>query len=213
MSWIQTGVVVASSLYGVYSSQKAGKAAAQQAKKRGAMLTQLAKRNVKQRLKESYIAKQNVLEKGGDAMISSYLSSTQDIQNTKSEASGSGAIMSGTVGDVMRSKTLQSNAIQQSIVQNTTKNIDSITRETTDMNEAEMFAASQGQAMANDEAHSIHQANQRQFLGGIMNAAVAGYSAHSSRTAAGTGRPKDKAFWTKDWASWDQIKSGDFTIG
>ena len=64
-TWVQTGVVVASSLYGVYSSQKAGKAAAQQAKKRGAMLTQLAKRNVKQRLKESYIAKQNELEKGG----------------------------------------------------------------------------------------------------------------------------------------------------
>ena len=176
------------------------------------MLTQLAKRNVKQRLKESYIAKQNVLEKGGDAMISSYLSSTQDIQNTKSEASGSGAVMSGTVGDVVRAKTIQGDVIQQSIVQNTTKNIDAITRETTDMNEAEMFAASQGQAMANDEAHSIHQANQRQFLGGIMNAAVSGYSSYSNRTAASTGKYRDKAFWTKPFASWDQIKAGEFHI-
>jgi len=213
MSWIQTAVVVGTTLYGVYSSQKAGKAAQQQAKKRGAMLTELAKRNVAQRLKESHFGKTNVLEKGGQAMISSYLSSTQDIQNTKSEASGSGAIMDGTVGDVIRAKRLQGNAIQQSIVQNTTKNIEAITRETTDLNEAEMYAASQGQAMANAEAHSISQANQRQFLGGIMNAAVAGYGAHANRTAAGTGRYQDKAFWTKPFASWDQIQSGNFTFG
>jgi hypothetical protein len=212
-TWLQTGIAVGTTLYGVYSQQKAGKAAAQQAKKRGAMLTDLARRRVAQRNKESYIAKTNMLEDGGNAMISSYLSSTQNIENTKSEASGSGAVMSGTVGDVIRAKTIQGDVIQQSIVQNTAKNMEAITRETTDQNEADMYAAQRGQELANDEAHSINQANQRQFLSGIMNATVAGYSAHSNRTRAGTGRYQDKAFWTKDWASWDQIKSGDFTIG
>ena len=132
MSWIQTGIAVGTTLYGVYSQQKAGKAAAQQAKKRGAMLTDLARRRVAQRNKESYIAKTNMLEDGGNAMISSYLSSTQNIENTKSEASGSGAVMSGTVGDVIRAKTIQGDVIQQSIVQNTAKNMEAITRETTD---------------------------------------------------------------------------------
>ena len=211
-TWLQTAIITGTTLYGVYSSQKAGKAAAQQAKKRGAMLTEMARRRVTQRLKESFMAKSEMLTDGGTAMISSYLASTQNIQNTKSEASGSGAILTGTVADVMRAKRVQGNAIQQSIVQNTTKNIKAITRETTDQNEADMYAAQRGQELANDEAHSIRQATQRQFLSGIMNATVSGYSAYSNRTAASTGKYRDKAFWTKPFASWDQIKSGEFHI-
>ena len=211
-TWIQTGITVGTTLYGVYSSQKAGKAAAQQAQKRGAMLTEMARRRVSQRLKESYIAKTEMLEEGGNAMISSYLSSTQNIENTKSEASGSGAVLTGTVSDVIRSKRVQGNAIQKSIVHNTNKNIKAITRETTDQNEADMYAAQRGQELANEEAHSIRQANQRQFLSGILNATVSGYSAYSNRTAASTGKYRDKAFWTKPFASWDQIKAGEFEI-
>ena len=79
-------------------------------------------------------------------------------------------------------------------------------------NEAELYAAQQGQAMANAEAHSIHRANQRQFVSGILQTVASGYQAKTARNKAGTGRYKDKAFWEKDFASWEQIKSGDWHV-
>ena len=212
-TWLQTALVTGTTLYGVWSSQKGGKERAELVQRRGAMLTEMANKRIKQRNKEMLQTSRNIYDKGGEAVISAYLSSTKQIQDTKAEASGSGAVLSGTIDDVMRAQKSQSNSMQEAIVQNTNKNIESLTRQTKDQNEADLLAASQGQEMANAEAHSIHQANQRQFLAGIMNAAVSGYSAHSNRTAQGTGRYQDKAFWTKDWASWEQIKAGEFTIG
>lgn len=212
MTWVATGVTVGASLHGVWAGQKAGKEAARQAQKRGTMIAELAAFKVRQRTKESKQAKFNVLEEGAQAQQTAFLQSTQDIENTVSESSGSGAIISGTVKDILRAKENQGDRIQESIAKNTNKNIESITRETKAQNEAELYSAQQGSAMAYEEAHSIHRANQRQFVSGILQTVAAGYSAKTARNKAGTGRYKDKAFWEKDFASWDQIKSGDWHV-
>ena len=212
MTWVATGVTVGASLHSVWAGQKAGREQAELAKKRGAMITELARRNVKQRNLTSRLAKFDVLEDGAQAQQSAYLQSTQDIASTKTEASGSGAVISGTVKDVVRMKENQGDSVQVAIAQNTNKNIEAITRDTTSQNEADLYAARQGQTLANEEAHSIHRANQKQFVAGILNATVQGYGTHSRRTASSSGTYKDKPFWTKDFASWDQIKSGEFHI-
>ena len=212
MTWGATGVTVGAALRSVWAGQKAGKEQAARAKKRGAMITELAHRNIKQRNLVSRQAKFDVLEQGAQAQQSAYLQSTQDIASTESEASGSGAIISGTVKDLTRSKANQGDRIQVAIAQYTNKNIESITRDTKAQNEAELYAAQQGQAMANAEAHSIHRANQRQFVSGILQTVASGYQAKTARNKAGTGRYKDKAFWEKDFASWEQIKSGDWHV-
>tara|TARA_Y100000310_G_C20685457_1_gene818676 strand:+ start:1794 stop:2432 length:639 start_codon:yes stop_codon:yes gene_type:complete len=212
MSWVQTGVTVGVSLHGVWSGQQAGKEAAKQAKKRGSMIAELSAFKVRQRTLESKQAKLNVLEQGAQAQQTAYLQSSQDIANTVSESSGSGAIISGSIKDVQRMKENQGDAIQVAITQNTNKNIEAITRDTDAQNAADKYAAQQGQTLANEEAHSIHRANQRQFVAGILNTAVQGYSAYSNRTKASSGKYEDKAFWTKDFASWEQIKSGQFHI-
>ena len=212
MTWVATGVTVGASLHGVWAGQKAGKEAARQAQKRGTMIAELAAFKVRQRTKESKQAKFNVLEEGAQAQQTAFLQSTQDIANTVSESSGSGAIISGTINDVKRMKENQGDAIQVAIADNTNKNIKAITRSTQDQNEADLYAASQGETLANEEAHSIHRANQRQFVAGILNATVSGYGAHSARTTASSGKYSDKAFWTKDFASWEQIKAGQFHI-
>ena len=106
----------------------------------------------------------------------------------------------------------QGDRIQESIAKNTNKNIESITRDTKAQNEAELYSAQQGHAMAYEEAHSIHRANQRQFVSGILKTVASGYQTKTARNKAGTGRYKDKAFWEKDFASWDQIKSGDWHV-
>ena len=212
MSWVQTGVTVGVSLHGVWSGQQAGKEAAKQAKKRGSMIAELSAFKVRQRTLESKQAKLNVLEQGAQAQQTAYLQSSQDIANTVSESSGSGAVISGSIKDVQRMKENQGDAIQVAIADNTNKNIKAITRDTKAQNEADLFAASQGQQLANAEAHSIHRANQRQFVAGISKAMVQGYGTYKSRTLASSGKYEDKAFWTKDFASWDQIKSGDFHI-
>ena len=212
MTWVATGVTVGVSLHGVWAGQKAGREQADLAKKRGAMITELARRNVKQRNLTSRLAKFDVLEDGAQAQQSAYLQSTQDIASTKTEASGSGAIISGTVKDILRAKENQGDRIQESIAKNTNKNIESITRDTKAQNEAELYSAQQGHAMAYEEAHSIHRANQRQFVSGILKTVASGYQTKTARNKAGTGRYKDKAFWEKDFASWDQIKSGDWHV-
>ena len=130
--WIQTGLVVGSTLYGVWSSQKGGKERAGLAQRRGAMLTEMANKRIKQRNKEMLQTSRNIYDKGGEAVISAYLSSTKQIQDTKAEASGSGAVLSGTIDDVMRAQKSQSNSMQEAIVQNTNKNIESLTRQTKD---------------------------------------------------------------------------------
>tara|TARA_R100000656_G_scaffold111102_1_gene83080 strand:+ start:849 stop:1598 length:750 start_codon:yes stop_codon:yes gene_type:complete len=211
-TWWQTGAFAVTTAISIYSTQKGGKEAAKIAKKRGAMITELAHRKVKQRTKESKQAKLDVLEGGAQAQQTAYLQSTQDIANTVSESSGSGAVISGSIKDVQRMKENQGDAIQVAIADNTNKNIKAITRDTKAQNEADLFAASQGQQLANAEAHSIHRANQRQFVAGISKAMVQGYGTYKSRTLASSGKYEDKAFWTKDFASWDQIKSGDFHI-
>lgn len=212
MTWLATSITVGTTLYGVYEGQQAGKEAARQAQRRGTMISELAAFKVRQRTQQSKIAKLDVLEDGAQAQQSAYLQSTQDIASTKTEASGSGAIISGTVKDILRAKENQGDRIQESIAKNTNKNIESITRETKAQNEAELYSAQQGSAMAYEEAHSIHRANQRQFVSGILQTVAAGYSAKTARNKAGTGRYKDKAFWEKDFASWDQIKSGDWHV-
>ena len=126
MTWVATGVTVGASLHSVWAGQKAGKEQAARAKKRGAMITELAHRNIKQRNLVSRQAKFDVLEQGAQAQQSAYLQSTQDIASTESEASGSGAIISGTVKDLTRSKANQGDRIQVAIAQNTNKIIESI---------------------------------------------------------------------------------------
>ena len=212
MTWLATSITVGTTLYGVYEGQQAGKEAARQAQRRGTMISELAAFKVRQRTQQSKIAKLDVLEDGAQAQQSACLQSTQDIANTKAEASGSGAVISGTVKDVVRMKENQGDSVQVAIAQNTNKNIEAITRDTTSQNEADLYAARQGQTLANEEAHSIHRANQKQFVAGILNATVQGYGTHSRRTASSSGTYKDKPFWTKDFASWDQIKSGEFHI-
>ena len=210
MSWLGTAVTVASTAWSVHSQIQAGKA-----KKRGldrqaeaTMLT--AHMRIKSRTTKSIYDKWDVANTGGQAIISNYIASNKDIKDTTAEASGSGAVISGTITDLTRSKETQQDAVQVAINDNTQKNIEGITRDTKMQNEADLMTARLGYDNLKAQSNDVHKANQRAVLGGIMKVAAAGYGAHASISNS---NPSDTAFWNKPWASWDQIKAGQFTLG
>ena len=213
MSWWATGTAVASAVYGVYSQQQAGKAQGKLLEEQGRQSMLTAYRRIYERNITSYLAQEDVKEMGGDAIISSYVASNKDIKNTKAEASGSGAVISGTVKDVMRSKETQQDAVVQSINDNTEKNIEGITRDTIRQNKEDIITAQTNQQFLNKQAHNIYENNQRQMVAGIIGTAAKGYSTSASIKASGGIGGTDTAFWNKKFASWDQIKSGQFTLG
>ena len=213
MSWWATGVTVASSVYGIYSSQQAGKAQGKMKEEQGRQSMLTAYRRISERNLTSYLAKEDVKEMGADAIISSYVASNKDINNTKAEASGSGAVISGTVNDVMRSKETQLDAVVQSINDNTAKNIEGITRDTTRQNKEDLITAQTNQQFLNKQASNIYKNNQRQLVAGIIGTAAKGYSTSASIQASGGIGGTDTAFWNKEFASWDQIQAGKFTLG
>jgi len=213
MSWWATGVTVASSVYGIYSSQQAGKAQGKMKEEQGRQSMLTAYRRISERNLTSYLAKEDVKEMGADAIISSYVASNKDINNTKAEASGSGAVISGTVNDVMRSKEKQADAVLTSIDNNTRKNIEGITRDTTRQNKEDLITAQTNQQFLNKQASNIYKNNQRQLVAGIIGTAAKGYSTSASIQASGGIGGTDTAFWNKEFASWDQIQAGKFTFG
>ena len=213
MSWWGTGSAVASAVYGVYSQQQAGKAQGKLLEEQGRQSMLTAYRRIYERNITSYLAQEDVKEMGGDAIISSYVASNKDIKNTKAEASGSGAVISGTVKDVMRSKETQQDAVVQSINDNTEKNIEGITRDTIRQNKEDIITAQTNQQFLNKQASNIYKNNQRQMVAGIIGAAAKGYTTSASIQASGGIGGTDTAFWNKKFASWDQIKAGQFTLG
>ena len=213
MIWWATGTSVVSSLYGIHSQQQAGKAQGKLLEEQGRQSMLTAYRRIYERNITSYLATENVKELGGDAVINSYVASNKDIKNTKAEASGSGAVISGTVNDVMRSKETQLDAVVQSINDNTEKNIEGITRDTTRQNKEDIITAQTNQQFLNKQASNIYENNQRQMVAGIIGAAAKGYSTSASIQASGGIGGTDTAFWNKKFASWDQIKAGQFTLG
>ena len=213
MSWLATGVTVGSSLYGTYSSIQSGKSQAHMLKQQGHQSMLTAYRRIADRNLTSYLATEDVKEMGGDAVINAYVASNKDIKNTETEASGSGAVISGTVKDVMRSKETQLDALVQSINDNTEKNIEGITRDTNRQNKEDLITAQTNQKFLNKQASNIHKANQRKMVAGIIGAAASGYTTSAGIQASGGIGGTDTAFWNKSWASWDQIKAGQFTLG
>jgi len=213
MSWWGTGVTVASSLYGTNSGMQAGKAKGKFMEEQGRQSILTAHRRIANRNLTSYLATEDVKEMGGDAVINSYVASNKDIKNTKAEASGSGAVISGTVNDVMRSKEKQLDAVVQSINDNTEKNIEGITRDTNAQNKEDLITAQTNQQFLNKQASNIYKDNQRKMVAGIIGAAAKGYTTSSSIQASGGVGGSDTAFWNKEFASWDQIKAGQFTWG
>ncbi len=139
MTWAATAVTVGASLYSTYSSIQGGKARAEQDIERGRQSMLTAYRRIANRNITSYLATEDVKERGGDAVINQYMASNKDIKNTKAEASGSGAVISGTVKDVMRSKEKQLDAVVTSINDNTEKNIEGITRDTIAQNKEDLI--------------------------------------------------------------------------
>ena len=213
MSWWGTGTAVVSSVYNVYSQQQAGKAQGKLLEEQGRQSMLTAYRRIYERNITSYLATENVKELGGDAVINSYVASNKDIKNSKAEASGSGAVISGTVNDVLRSKETQLDAVVQSINDNTAKNIEGITRDTIRQNKEDIITAQTNQQFLNKQASNIYENNQRQMVAGIIGTAAKGYSTSASIKASGGIGGTDTAFWNKKFASWDQIKSGQFTLG
>ena len=213
MSWWGTGTAVVSSVYNVYSQQQAGKAQGKLLEEQGHQSMLTAYRRIYERNITSYLATENVKELGGDAVINSYVASNKDIKNSKAEASGSGAVISGTVNDVLRSKETQLDAVVQSINDNTAKNIEGITRDTIRQNKEDIITAQTNQQFLNKQASNIYENNQRQMVAGIIGTAAKGYSTSASIKASGGIGGTDTAFWNKKFASWDQIKSGQFTLG
>ena len=213
MSWWATGVTVASSVYSIYSSQQAGKAQGKMKEEQGRQSMLTAYRRIAERNLTSYLATEDVKERGGDAVINQYMASNKDIANTKAEASGSGAVISGTVNDVMRSKEKQADAVLTSIDDNTRKNIEGITRDTTRQNKEDLITAQTNQQFLNKQASNIYKNNQRQLVAGIIGTAAKGYSTSASIQASGGIGGTDTAFWNKEFASWDQIQAGKFTFG
>ena len=213
MSWWGTGTAVVSSLYNIHSQQQAGKAQGKLLEEQGRQSMLTAYRRIYERNITSYLATEDVKEMGGDAVINSYVASNKDIKNSKAEASGSGAVISGTVNDVLRSKETQLDAVVQSINDNTAKNIEGITRDTIRQNKEDIITAQTNQQFLNKQASNIYENNQRQMVAGIIGTAAKGYSTSASIKASGGIGGTDTAFWNKKFASWDQIKSGQFTLG
>ena len=213
MSWWGTGAVVVSKGLETYSGIQAGKAQGRLLEEQGYQSMLTAYRRIYERNITSYLATENVKELGGDAVINSYVASNKDIKNTKAEASGSGAVISGTIKDVMRSKESQLDAVVQSINDNTAKNIEGITRDTKRQNKEDIITAQTNQQFLNKQASNIYEANQRKMVSGIIGAMASGYSTSASIQASGGVGGTDTAFWNKKFASWDQIKAGQFTLG
>jgi hypothetical protein len=113
----------------------------------------------------------------------------------------------------MRSKETQLDAVVQSINDNTEKNIEGITRDTNRQNKEDILTAQTNQQFLNKQASNIYKDNQRQMVAGIIGAAAKGYSTSASIQASGGIGGTDTAFWNKEFASWDQIKAGQFTLG
>tara|TARA_Y100000593_G_scaffold90983_1_gene178660 strand:+ start:776 stop:1408 length:633 start_codon:yes stop_codon:yes gene_type:complete len=210
MSWLATAVTVGTSAYSIYSSYQSGKAQKRQLEKQAEATMLTALKRISDRTTKSIYDKWEVANTGGEAIISNYIASNKNIQDNVAEASGSGAVISGTVTDVKRSQEVQQDAVQVAINNNTQKNIEGITRDTNMQNEADYQAAKLGYENLNSQANDVHKANQRQVLAGILQTAAAGYSTHAKVSSS---KPNDTAFWNKDWASWDQIKAGQFTLG
>ena len=179
MSWWATGTVVASSVYSAYSQSQGLKAQGQELVRQGEQSMLTGHRRVAAANKKAYLDKGSVLEQGQDLIIANYVSSNEEITNATSDASGSGAQISGTVTDVTRSKQVQSSAVANAIKQNTVRNIEGITRDTRDQNAETMTQARNNQLNANNAAHSKYTSSQRALLGGILNAASGGYTAYN----------------------------------
>ena len=179
MSWVGTTLVVGASLYGAYSQSQGLKAQGQELVRQGEQ-SMLTGHRVAAANKKAYLDKGSVLEQGQDLIIANYVSSNEEITNATSDASGSGAQISGTVTDVTRSKQVQSSAVANAIKQNTVRNIEGITRDTRDQNAETMTQARNNQLNANNAAHSKYTSSQRALLGGILNAASGGYTTYNS---------------------------------
>ena len=213
MSWWATGATVVSSAVTTYGSMQAGKERGKLLEEQGYQSMLTAYRRIYERNITSYLATEDVKEMGGDAVINSYVASNKDIKNTKAEASGSGAVISGTVNDVMRSKEKQLDAVVTSINDNTEKNIEGITRDTNRQNKEDLITAQTNQQFLNKQASNIYKDNQRKMVSGIIGAAAKGYSTSAGIQASGGIGGTDTAFWNKEFASWDQIQAGKFTLG
>jgi len=209
MTWAATAVTVGASVMGTYSSIQSGKAQAHMLKQQGYQSMLTAYRRIADRNITSYLATEDIKEDGADAVISQYMASNKDIKNTQTEASGSGAVISGTVKDVMRAKETKMNAIVQSINDNTEKNIEGITRDTNRQNKEDIIAAQTNQNFLNQQASDIYTANQRKLVTGIVSAAASGYTTASARSSSGQ---DNTPFWNQKFASWDQIQAGEFHI-
>ena len=209
MTWLATGLTVGSSAYSIYSGMESGKAKGKFMEEQGRQSMLTAYRRIANRNKTSYLATEDVKERGGDAVINQYMASNKDIANTKAEASGSGAVISGTVKDVMRSKEKQLDAVVTSINDNTQRNIEGITRDTIAQNKEDLITAQTTQNFMNQQANDQYKANQRKLVSGIISTAASGYSVASARSSSGQ---DNTPFWNQKFASWDQIQSGDFHI-
>ena len=213
MSWLATGVTVGASLHGTYTGIQSGKAQGRLLEEQGRQSMLTAYRRIYERNITSYLATEDVKEMGGDAVINAYVACNKDNKNPKAEASGSGAVISGTVKDVMRSKETQLDAVVQSINDNTEKNIEGITRDTIRQNKEDIITAQTNQRFLNKQASNIYKDNQRRMVSGIIGAAASGYTTSAGIQASGGVGGTDTAFWNKKFASWDQIKAGQFTLG
>mgnify|MGYP003131434633 CR=1 FL=1 len=210
MSWLATAVTVGTTAYSVYSSIQSGKAQARALDKQAKATMLTAYKQIADTKLKAMYDKQEIANQGGEAIISNYIASNKDIKNTTAEASGSGAVISGTVNDVIRSKEVSQDAVQTAINENTEKNIEGITRDTKMQTDAILQQAELGYANLKTQSNDIRKANQRAVLGGILQVAASGYSAHAKVSSS---RPNNKAFWKKDFASWDEVKAGEFTLG
>ena len=155
MTWLATGLTVGSSAYSIYSGMESGKAKGKFMEEQGRQSMLTAYRRIAARNKTSYLATEDVKEMGGDAVINQYMASNKDIKNTEAEASGSGAVISGTVNDVMRSKEKQLDAVVTSINDNTEKNIEGITRDTIAQNKEDLITAQTTQNFMNQQANDF----------------------------------------------------------
>ena len=180
MTWWATGTVVATSLYSAYSQSQGLKAQGKELERQGEQSMLTGHRRVAAANKKAYLDKGSVLEQGQDLIIANYVSSNEEITNATSDASGSGAQISGTVTDVTRSKQVQSSAVANAIKQNTVRNIEGITRDTRDQNIETMTQARNNQLNANNAAHNKYSSSQRALLGGILNSTAKGYSAYNN---------------------------------
>ena len=213
MSWLMTGAMVATTAFGVYSSYQGGKAQAKEAKRRGRESMLTAMKNIELRTRRAYQQQSIALEQGTQTQMTAHINSKKDVSRAVSEGSGSGAVVeSGTISEVIRAKQVRGDAIDQAIVANTNQNMEAIKTDTELANEAEWANALSQKNAYDRQSNMLNKQAENELLAGIVSTAVAGYSGYSTATKPTGGKP-GKAFWTKDWASWDDIQSGNFTLG